>query len=103
MNIIGEKQLKINDKEYTVRLTKLALYRTQLELNFDGFLQIIHGLDRLDLRLIYVLLKHSIKGKEFTVDELLEADIEFHELLEYLGESLAPLFEKKDGKVLEKK
>jgi len=102
MNLLQEKIIEIKDKLYSVILTNRALYKTQIELNKSGLLELLQSLDKMDLETVYTLLAHCINGK-VKKDDLIDADINLVEITTHLAASLGCLFEKKEGKVPEKK
>lgn len=102
MSLLGEYKLIIDDKEIVCKLTNRALYIAQNEMGCKGILELVAGLDSLDLPTIYNLLAASSQGK-VTVDELLDADIDFVGVTTFLAESIAALFDSKKLKPAQRK
>ena len=102
MNLLAEKLIKVGEKEVNLKLSNKALYRAQKELNRRGLVEMIAGLDQMDLETIVCLMKHCSQ-QPLSMDELLEADLQLMDIALWLAEGMAAMFTPNQEKKLEKK
>lgn len=95
MNLLGEFKLKVGSKEKTLKLTNRALYQTQIDLGKKGLMELITGLDHLDLLTIYTLAKNSSVCGTLTMDEVLDSELDLVEIASFLAEQIGVLFSRK--------
>jgi maltose-binding protein MalE len=102
MNLLGEYKLSLSNGDVVFKLTNRALYQAQIDLNKNGLIDLISGLDTMDLDTVYTLMAASSKG-QVSKDDLLDEDIDIIEAAQYLAENIAVLFDSKKKKPAQRK
>lgn len=95
MSLLGEYSLKCGDETLKIKTTMLSLYRAQEELGASGILDITARLDKLDLNVLFALLKHSGLSDE-QVNTLFEGKVDVLGLVTYFAEQIGFLFDNDD-------
>ena len=106
MDILCEKDIKVNGKSVTLKIDMKALYKTQQELGLSGIYELATGLDKLDIILITSLIKQcavDVDLDENEVLDILEIKNYFLPLTTWLSCGITSLFVRTEDGEEEKK
>lgn len=96
MNLLCEKDIIVNKKNITLKMTMKSLYKTQKELAYKGIFELVSNLDKMDLILIVSLIKNCA-SEHITDDQILEADLEIIDIYTWATACISSILVKEDN------
>lgn len=103
MNLLGEHKLDLSSGECVLRCKMSSVYRAGQEFGMDDLLDIIAGVERMNIGLIYSIAANASDDPEITAEMLMDEDINFSELTLYITNQIVALLAEKKKKANQSK